>query len=60
MKPLEEIVDMARVLDRHYAAARYPNSYPEGSPMEWYSKSGAERCINCAGGGIKFSRSKGL
>ncbi len=59
-KPLKELVDMARELDRHYIATRYPNSYPEGSPMEYYSKSDAERCIDYARRVIEFCRSKGL
>ena len=57
---MEELVDTARELDRHYIATRYPNSYPEGSPMEYYSKSNAERCIDYARRVIEFCRSKGL
>mgnify|MGYP001607564435 FL=1 len=35
----------ARLLDRHYIPARYPNAYPEGAPHEYYTKADAEEAI---------------
>lgn len=41
----EALGDAARELDRHYIPARYPNSYPEGAPYEYYTKGAAERAL---------------
>ena len=35
-------------LDKHYIAPRYPNSYPEGAPMDFYTRAEAERAIDGA------------
>lgn len=40
-----EMKDAARELDRHYIPARYPNSYPEGAPYEYYTRADAERAL---------------
>jgi HEPN domain-containing protein len=41
----EAMKDAARELDRHYIPARYPNSYPEGAPYEYYTQGEAERAL---------------
>lgn len=46
--PSNEIVDVARELDKHYIAPRYPNSYPEGAPMDFYTEAEARRAIDGA------------
>jgi HEPN domain-containing protein len=37
--------DTAKELDKHYIPARYPNSYPQGAPYEYYTRAEAERAI---------------
>jgi len=57
-KPPEELIDMARELDRHYIPTRYPNFHPEGAPMDYYSRADAERAIRYAEEVLGFVRSK--
>jgi len=59
-RPPRELVDAAKELDRHYVAARYPNSYPEGAPMDYYTEVDARRAVDHARRIIEFCRSKGL
>ena len=59
-RPPRELVDAAKELDRHYVAARYPNSYPEGAPMDYYTEADARRAVDHARRIIEFCRSKGL
>jgi HEPN domain-containing protein len=39
------LIDAGKELDKHYIPPRYPNSYPEGAPFEYYTKSEAERAV---------------
>ncbi len=57
-KPSRELIDKAKELDRHYIPSRYPNAHPEGAPMDYYTKSDAERAVRHAGEIIEFCRSK--
>lgn len=41
----DDVLDMGRELDRHYISPRYPNSYPQGAPYEFYTRAEAERAI---------------
>lgn len=44
-RPSEQLVETAKELDKHYIAPRYPNSYPEGAPMDFYTRAEAERAV---------------
>ena len=44
----EDIIHGARILDRYYFEARYPNGFPEGSPFEYFDKKIAEEAYNAA------------
>jgi len=59
-KPPPELIEMAKELDKHYISSRYPNFYPEGAPMDYYTGSEAKRAIEYARKIIEFCRSKGL
>lgn len=48
VRPSEALVDTARELDKHYIGPRYPNSYPSGAPMDFYTRAEAERAITGA------------
>jgi HEPN domain-containing protein len=41
----ESIVNAGKELDKHYIPPRYPNSYPQGAPYDYYTQSEAERAI---------------
>jgi HEPN domain-containing protein len=45
----EELFDCARVLDRSYIPARYPNGFDSGSPYEYFTRGDAEHAILCGG-----------
>lgn len=45
---LEEELESAMELDRHYIATRYPNGVPNGKPFEFYSEEKAEECVKRA------------
>jgi len=38
----------AKELDKHYIPSRYPNSYAEGAPFEYYSEAEAKKAIEHA------------
>jgi HEPN domain-containing protein len=42
------VLSCARLLDRHYVPARYPNSYSTGSPFEYYDDATADEALKCA------------
>jgi HEPN domain-containing protein len=43
--PGADLIEIAKDLERHYIAPRYPNSYPEGAPMDFYTRGDAERAV---------------
>jgi len=59
-KPPPELINMAKELDKYYISTRYPNFYPEGSPMDYYTGSEAKRAIKYARKIIEFCKSKGF
>ena len=59
-KAPEGLIDGAKELDRHYVPTRYPNFHPEGAPMDYYTRTDAERAIRHAEEIVKFCRGKVL
>ena len=59
-RPPAELVERAKELDRHYMPTRYPNLYPEGAPMDYYTRGDAERAVEMAEAVVNFVRGKGL
>jgi len=53
----EDILDIAKSLDKHYIPTRYPNGFDSGAPADYYTKKEAMEAINNAGGIIKFCES---
>ena len=43
--PGNDLIETAKELDKHYIAPRYPNSYPEGAPLDFYTRAEAGRAI---------------
>ncbi|MEW6685426.1 MAG: HEPN domain-containing protein [Candidatus Edwardsbacteria bacterium] len=58
IKPHEELLDVAKGLDKYYIPPRYPNSYPTGAPYEYYTKEEARRAIDYATRIISFCKDK--
>ncbi|RLE77368.1 MAG: DNA-binding protein [Thermoprotei archaeon] len=53
-----DLLDSARLLDRHYAAPRYANMHPHtrSPPYKLYGRGDAERCLSCARTIVEFVR----
>ncbi|MFA4955971.1 MAG: HEPN domain-containing protein [Candidatus Methanoperedens sp.] len=45
---VHKLVFYARILDRHYVPARYPDAFTEGSPFEFYDEKTAQEALDCA------------
>jgi len=48
VRPAEAAIEDAKELERHYIGPRYPNSYPEGAPGDFYTVAEAQRAIAAA------------
>jgi HEPN domain-containing protein len=42
----QPLVDAGKDLDRHYVPPRYPNSFPQGAPYDYYTRPEAERAVS--------------
>lgn len=47
-RPTDELIDVAKELDKHYLTPRYPNAYPGGAPMDFYTRAEAQRAVQGA------------
>ena len=47
LENIEELEACARILDRHYIGARYPNAYPSGTAMDYYDERTAAEALAC-------------
>jgi len=47
-KSTDELMPLARELDRHYVPSRYPNALPSGTPHETYDAEASRRALQCA------------
>ena len=48
VRPSEGAIEEAKELERHYIGPRYPNSYPERAPGDFYTEPEAQRAIAAA------------
>ncbi len=53
-----ELLDYAKMLDKHYIPTRYPNGFDSGAPTDLYTRREAEDAIACARQLIDFCRHK--
>ncbi|MHA1232308.1 MAG: HEPN domain-containing protein [Candidatus Helarchaeota archaeon] len=58
LRPDDDLINMAKELDKHYIPARYPNAHPSSAPMDYYTKIEAERAVNYAKKIIQFCKNK--
>ncbi len=54
--PEQELIDGAKVLDKHYTLSRYPNGFDSGAPGDLYTKGEAETAVKIAGEIIAFCK----
>ena len=43
-----ELIDLTKILDRHYIPTRYPNGFEMGSPKDYYTEKDAREAIEYA------------
>lgn len=58
VRPDDELIDKARVLDAYYVGPRYPNGHPEGPPFEHYGKLQSTEAIRYAREILEFVRAQ--
>ncbi len=54
----DELLDCAKVLDKHYILTRYPNGFDSGAPTDLYTRKEEEEALACAEKIIEFCRHK--
>lgn len=47
-RPMADLLDGAKVLDRFYIPSRYANAHPSGPPYRYYIRTDAERAVDIA------------
>lgn len=50
------VMNKARLLDRHCIPPRYPHSFPEGAPLDYYTEEDAMEAIEAAGEVLEFAQ----
>jgi HEPN domain-containing protein len=53
-----ETLDHARELDHFYVPTRYPNGFPAGAPMDYYSRENAEDAVRRASALLDYCRGR--
>lgn len=48
------VVECAKLLDKFYIPARYPDAWSEGEPYYYFTRGDSERAISCAGRGYRM------
>jgi HEPN domain-containing protein len=51
-----ELIDYARILDKHYIPTRYPNGFDSGAPTDFYTATEAHHAIQYAEAILTFCR----
>lgn len=52
----KKLIDKAKVLDKHYIPARYPNGFESGAPVDFYTAGEADAAVRIAGEIIGFCK----
>ncbi len=51
-----ELIERAKVIDKHYIPARYPNSFNVGAPTDYFTEAEGEDAMKIAGEIIEFCK----
>jgi len=54
----EDLIDKAKILDKHYILTRYPNGFDSGAPTDFYTRKEAETAVQLAEETIEFCRNQ--
>ena len=54
VKSQTDLLHHARVLDRYYIEARYPNGFPTGKPADYFDRQLAEEALHAADEIVQF------
>jgi HEPN domain-containing protein len=52
--PDHPLIGRAKALDKHYIPTRYPNGFPSGAPMDYYTAEDSAKAIDDAEAIIRF------
>ncbi len=52
-----ELIERAKIIDKHYIPARYPNGFDIGAPTDYYTRVEGEDSVRIAGEIIEFCKS---
>ncbi|MGH7335669.1 MAG: HEPN domain-containing protein [Candidatus Rokuibacteriota bacterium] len=55
--PTEPLMMRAKALDKHYIPTRYPNGFPSGAPMDYYTSEDSAKAIEDAEAIIRYCES---
>ena len=58
VKPGDDLIEEAILLDKYYIPTRYPNGFDMGMPKDYFTKKDAGNACKAAGGIIEFCKSK--
>ena len=50
----DTLIVRAKALDKHYIATRYPNGFPSGAPMDFYTAEDSSKAIDDAAAIIRY------
>jgi HEPN domain-containing protein len=53
-QPSEQLVNYARMLDKHYIPTRYPNGFASGAPTDFYTAGEAQNAVRYAEAILEF------
>lgn len=56
LKATDDLMAMAKALDKHYIPTRYPNGFESGAPTDFYTDREADQAITHAGAILEFCR----
>jgi len=52
----DNLIQGARVLDKHYIPSRYPNGFDSGAPIDFYTKEESQNAVRIAEDILEFCR----
>lgn len=56
LRPGDDVLDLAKTLDKHYIFTRYPNGFEVGAPTDFYTRAEAEHAAAIAERILAFCR----
>ena len=52
----EPLIEAAKSLDKHYILSRYPNGFPSGAPVDYFTERDAQGAVDAARKIIRFCK----